>query len=52
MTYFKDIINPVIFDGGKNIYAAGFSIKDGKIKKIKIYNKKSPDNIRTFFIYI
>ena len=39
MTYFKDIINPVIFDGGKNIYAAGLSIKDGKIKKIKIYNK-------------
>jgi len=39
MTYFKDIINPVIFDGGKNIYAAGFSIKDGKIRKIKIYNK-------------
>lgn len=39
MTYFKDIINPIIFDGGKNIYSAGLSLKEGKIQKIKIYNK-------------
>ena len=40
MTYFKDIINPIIFDGGKNIYSAGLSLKEGKIQKIKIYNKR------------
>jgi hypothetical protein len=28
-----------MFDGGKNIYSAGLSLKDGKIQKIKIYNK-------------
>lgn len=39
MTSFERIIKSIIFDGGKNIYSSGLSIKDGKIQKVKIYNK-------------
>lgn len=39
MTLFEDITTPIIFNGGKNIYALGLCLKDGKIQKTKIYNK-------------
>lgn len=35
----KNTIDKIIFDGGKNIYALGLSLKDGKISRIKFYNK-------------
>ena len=39
MTSLKNIIQPIIFDSTKNIYAIGLCLKDGEIIKRKIYNK-------------
>jgi hypothetical protein len=39
MTLFEDITAPIIFNGGKNIYALGLCLREGKIHKVKIYNK-------------
>lgn len=39
MTSLKNIIQPIIFDFDKNIYAVGLCLKDGQIVKTKIYNK-------------
>ena len=39
MTSFENIITPIIFNGGKNIYALGLCLNQGKIQKIKLWNK-------------
>jgi hypothetical protein len=39
MTSFENIITPIIFNGGKNIYALGLCLNGGRIHKIKLWNK-------------
>ncbi len=39
MKSLQNLIQPVVFNGGKNIYVLGLSLSNGKISKIKIYNK-------------
>lgn len=35
----ENILRPIKFDGGKNIYAVGLSLKNGAVSRIKVYNK-------------
>lgn len=39
MISFEDIIKPIVFNGGKNIYALGLCLNQGRIIKIKLWNK-------------
>lgn len=39
MKLLNDIIRPIIFNGFKNVYALGLSLKNGAICGLKVYNK-------------
>lgn len=39
MKLLKDIIRPIVFNGPKNVYALGLSLKNGDVCGLKVYNK-------------
>jgi len=45
MKSLKSLIQPIVFNGGKNIYVVGLSLENGNINKVKIYNKIYDKNL-------